>query len=61
MNGQPVREIPMVPRREPEHDEEDGCVCDVEVPVGEQTEDEALPEALVPGLDRSPRRPKAKQ
>jgi hypothetical protein len=64
MNGKPVREIPLVPRRSDDDDDDDdadGCVCDVEVPVGEQTADEELPEALVPGLDRSPRAPKAKQ
>lgn len=61
MNGSPVKEIPLVPRRSDDDDATDGCVCDVEVPVGEQTNDEDLPEARVPGLDRSPRAPKAKQ
>jgi len=61
MNGKPVREIPMAPRQSEDDDAADGCVCDVEVPVGEQTADEELPEALVPGLDRSPRAPKAKK
>ena len=60
MNGQPVKEIPLVPRREHE-DEPDGCTCDVPVLEDEQTADEDLPEARVPGLDRSPRAKRAKK
>ena len=61
MNGQPVREIPMVPRRYEDtevpvgylgDDEPDGCTCDVPLEPGEETEDEHLPEARVPGLDK---------
>jgi len=95
MNGNSVREIPIVPRREAEDtrmtrdqyevlmnspsggqmsmyqtasvtdtlgrddDEAEGCVCDEALEA--ETDDEDLPEALVPGLDRSPRAPRDKK
>jgi len=38
---------------EPDHEHTDGCICDVPVTPGEETEDEHLPETnLVPGLDK---------
>ena len=78
MNGQPVKEIPLVPRRDltseehghlmrallrgaAEHDDADGCVCDVAVPADEETQDEDLPEARVPGLDGWTKGPRARR
>jgi hypothetical protein len=58
MNESPVKEIPLVPRHE--DNEAEGCVCDVPVPAEEETADEDLPEARVPGLDRPPRGQKTK-
>lgn len=61
MNGKPVKEIPLVPRQHEHDDEAEGCVCDVPVPAEEETADEDLPEAQVPGLDRPPRRAREKK
>lgn len=62
MNGKPVKEIPIVPRRAAEDEHAEGCLCDEPVAGDEVVEDEHLPETgLVPGLDKSPRAPRAKK
>jgi hypothetical protein len=50
MNGKPVKEIPMVPRREAkkpkvDHDDHDDCFCEQPISEDEATSDEELPPA----------------